>query len=90
MSSAIMRECRATVSRVAPPICGVRITLSSVSSGLDFGSGWPGNTSSAAPAMLPLRSRSTSASWSSASPAPVLIRYAPGFIRPSPAASMRR
>src|SRR6516164_1194052 len=78
-----LRVCFTRVSRLAPARCGVTTTLSSDSTGSDGDGGSEGNTSSPAPAILPLVSASCSAGKSITGPRLQLINTACGCIHPS-------
>ena len=76
--SATITPARSCASSVEAARCGVTITLSSSSSGPEYGS--LENTSSAAPASFPLPSASTSASSSTSSPRAAFTRRVPSRI----------
>ena len=77
------------VSAVYQVTCGVRTTLSRLSSGLSAGTGSTAKTSRPAAASRPPRSASTSAASSTIGPREVLTSTASGFISASAAASIR-
>ena len=72
---------RASVSLVAPPMCGVMNTWGRSSSGCRAPSAGGSTTSSAAPASCPRRSASASSASSTSDSRAVLMKLAPGFIR---------
>src|SRR5207302_89792 len=87
--SATIRPARSCASAVEAARCGVTTTLSSSSSGPEYGSS--PKTSSAAAATLPERSASASASSSTSSPRAALTSRTPsrvGELAPAPAAAL--
>ena len=82
---ATITPARSCASSVDAARCGVTTTLSSSSSGPEYGSAE--KTSSAAPATWPERSASSSASSSTSSPRAALTMRTPGFMRANASAS---
>mmetsp|Transcript_37333 Transcript_37333/g.68891 ORF Transcript_37333/g.68891 Transcript_37333/m.68891 type:complete len:202 (+) Transcript_37333:134-739(+) len=84
-----MSMSRCLVSRRFHPMCGVRMTLSIVYSGLSIGGGSTSCTSKPAPAMVPAFRAAIRSSSLMTGPRAVLIMKAVGFIFSKAALSMR-